>query len=185
MSDGPTLIGEYVTLRAISIEEDTNKWFEAMLEPDMHVWTGNRIPNDITDVIELLMLYKNHEDIISWSIVSNKDHDMVGTYWIVKPVHQDGKLIIADEAQRIAKHYWRNGYTKEARKLVYEYAFHQLEVDEIHAHAWKENVSSCRSMESAGFRLIDKSERLFNKYDKIFEECHYVLQKQEWIKSSK
>jgi RimJ/RimL family protein N-acetyltransferase len=88
--------------------------------------------------------------------------------------------VIHDEAQRFAKRCWRKGHAKEARRLIYEYAFDVLGVDEIHAHAWARNVGSCRSMEHAGHRLVDTQLRLFAKRNKLFCERHYAITKEIW-----
>ena len=71
-------------------------------------------------------------------------------------------------------------YTKEARKLVYDFAFNQLGVDEIHAQAWEKNENSCKSMERVGFKLVRQEERLFEKYGRFFQENHYCLTKETW-----
>ena len=181
----PILTGDNVILREIKTKIDSIIWYEVMKDSQMHTWTGNSVPSNISEIIELLTLYKNHEELIAWSVIDKKNEKMIGTYWITKPILDRGKLIIHDEAQRIARNYWRSGYTKEARKLVYNFAFNELNVDEIHAHAFSENINSCKSMENIGFKLINSYERLFQKYNKIFKVNHYVLLKDKWLEIKK
>ncbi len=84
------------------------------------------------------------------------------------------------DAQRIAKPFWRTGRTMAARRLVYRYAFEDLAVEEIHASAWDHNVNSCRSMERAGFELVDVAARFNPKYGEDLNERHYVLTRERW-----
>jgi hypothetical protein len=115
--EAPILIGNKVTLRTIVPEQHNDQFFEIFLEPEMHLWTGNKIPNSKDDTYEELKKYHDLDFLISWAIIINDTQEFIGTYWIVPEVFE-GKKIISAEAQRIAKKYWRCGYTKEARKPV-------------------------------------------------------------------
>ena len=85
------------------------------------------------------------------------------------------------EAQRIARKFWRTGVNREARNLIYNYLFLTLDVDEIRAQAWDNNINSCRSMEQIGFKLENQVKRLFPKYNELFLENHYVLFREDWF----
>ena len=178
----PIMEGERILLREIIPNKDAEVWYEVMKDPDMHLWTGNTLPKNKEDVEELLQSYKDNENIIAWAVIDKKENHIIGTYWIWKPFLENNKRIIQAEAQRISRGYWRKGYTTEARKLVYKYAFEELQVDEIHAGAWANNMNSCRSMERFGFIVLEKAEKYFSKYNKVFVENHYVLYKTAWRK---
>lgn len=154
-----------------------------MQEPDMHRWTGNRVPDDIDEVRELLAGYNVHPDIMAWCIRDGQSGSMIGTYWLAVPYTSEGKRISV-EAQRIAKPFWRTGRTIAARRLVHGYAFEDLAVEEIHASAWEQNVNSCRSMERAGFALVDVTPRFNPEYGKELNERHYVLTRDRWHRLS-
>lgn len=176
-----SLKGELVTLHPIDIERDAPEWFEAMKEPDMHTWTGNKIPQDVQEVRDVVLTtYATHPDIFAWCIRESRTDKMVGIYWIGVPFMSDERRLITFDAQRIAKPYWRKGYTKEARSLVYHHAFTDLGVDEIRAAAWEANTNSCLSMESAGFELVRSYPRFNPKYDSAFTERGYVLRRDKW-----
>lgn len=180
MEGVPFMESERILLREIIPDQDTDEWYEVMKDPDMHLWTGNTVPENKEDIRELLQNYKDNGNIIAWAVIDKKRNQIIGTYWIWKPLDENNKRIIQTEAQRISKKYWRKGYTIEARKLIYKYAFEELKIDEIHAGAWADNINSCRSMESVGFILLEQAERLFSKYNKNLIENHYVLYKTTW-----
>lgn len=176
----PVLEGERVLLRPLQPEQDGAIWFKAMQEPLMHGWTGNTVPENIEEVVALLESYKTHKELIAWAVVEKPCGQMIGTYWIWIPVLMGGQWVIQAEAQRIARPYWRSGYTGEARRLVYEFAFNHLQADEIHAAAWEDNRNSCLSMEKAGYVLLESYAKLNPKYDQELTENHYVLTKEAW-----
>lgn len=168
-----------VTLRPIDVKRDAPQWYTAMQEPDMHRWTGNRVPDSIEEIRQLLSGYNAHPDIMAWCIQDNLLGSMIGTYWLAVPYLWEGKRITV-EAQRIAKPYWRTGRTMAARRLVYDYAFDDLAVEEIHASAWAGNINSCRSMEAAGFELVEVKSRFHAKDRQTLDERHYVLTRVQW-----
>lgn len=178
----PVLEGNIVCLRSVEPEKDYKQWYEVMKDPDMHHWTGNVTPKDNNEIKDLLHTYKNLKDIMAWAIVMKQSKEMIGTYWISMPImNENKKLIVTSEAQRIARKYWRTGVNREARNLIYNYIFLTLDVDEVHAQAWDNNINSCRSMEQIGFKLEKQVKRLFLKYNELFLENHYVLLKKDWL----
>lgn len=178
--DAPILKGKSITLRNIKPEIDNLSFYKMFLDPDMHLWTGNVIPNNELETFELLCRYRDLDGLISWSIIKTNTQEFIGTYWIA-PYELEGKWIITAEAQRIGKQYWRGGYTKEARNLIYEFAFFKLDMEEIHGIAWKNNINSCKSMESMGFELFKSDKKLFSKRNQELIENHYILTKKKWI----
>lgn len=94
----PTLKGKLVTLRPISPENDCIPFYNIMLEPEMHVWTGNTVPKNIDEIKQLLQHYAQFEGVIAWAVVRNDTEEMIGTYWIAVPTNVGGKNIISAEA---------------------------------------------------------------------------------------
>ncbi|WP_312097239.1 GNAT family protein [Niallia sp.] len=178
--EAPTIKGKRITLRNIKPDIDNRSFYKMFLEPDMHLWTGNDIPNNELETFELLCRYRDLDGLISWSIIKTNTQEFIGTYWIA-PYELEEKRIITAEAQRIGKQYWRSGYTKEARNLIYDFAFFDLDIEEIHAVAWKDNINSCKSMESIGFELVKYDKKLFSKRNQELIENHYILTKKNWI----
>lgn len=119
----PVLKGNRVTLRPIDLKKDSFNWYKIMKDPQMHLWTGNKVLSTINEAEDLLQKYKDNDEVLSWSIIRNENNEMIGTYWIAIPFRSEHKVIITVEAQRVAREFWRKGYTFEARKLIYKYVF--------------------------------------------------------------
>ena len=172
-----TLSNHCLTLCAIDVERDAPEWYIAMQEPDMHVWKGNRVPDDIDEVRELLLGYNSHPDIMVWCVRDGQSGSIVGTYWLAVPFTSEGNRISVD-AQRMAKPLWRTGRTRVARRLVYRYAFEDLAIDAINASAWEGNVNSCQSMEATEFELVEVTSRFNAKCGQKLNEL--TLTREQW-----
>jgi len=60
-------------------------------------------------------------------------------------------IIVIGEGNRISKPFWRKGHNREARMLLFPYAFETLQADIYETGAWSENENSIRSIEAHGF----------------------------------
>jgi [ribosomal protein S5]-alanine N-acetyltransferase len=184
MKNVPNLISDKVMMREINVPMDAPEWYKLMKDPEMHLWMGNKVPENVKETWDTLEKYKNIPQIMAWSITNKETGKIIGTYWIWKPIlQQDGTLIIPSEVERIAKHCWRKGYMKAARRLVYDYCFNVLHVDEIHAQVWKDNINSIKSLEHAGHVCYKEEEKMIEIYHSLHIECHYKLTKENWLKS--
>ncbi len=56
---------------------------------------------------------------------------------------------------------------KEARELIYNYVFNMLKVDILVADVWEGNVNSIKSLEHAGYKLVDVKRENFKKYNRM------------------
>ena len=72
-----TLRDAALILRPIDFELDAPEWCLAMQEPDMHMWTGNRVPSDIDEVRQLLLGYITNPDIIVYAALKSPKVDVV------------------------------------------------------------------------------------------------------------
>lgn len=180
----PTLVSKKVLLRELNEDKDTPQLYIILKNPEIHKWLGTEIPKNVQEVRKSIKNYCNSSDLYSWAITDINNDKTIGIYYLWKPVVQiDGTKIIPAESQRLAKHCWRKGYMKESRKLVYRFAFDILEVDEIHAQVWKNNINSIKSMEHSGYKKYKEVEKTILKYRKNYIECHYRLNKTDFMKS--
>src|SRR6056297_1834851 len=181
----PTFFSRKVLLRELDADKDTPQLYIIIKKPEIHEWLGTEIPKNVNEVRQSIEKYCKSSDLYSWAIVDINTRKTIGFYYLWNPVQQiDGTMIIPAESQRLAKHCWRKGYMKEARKLIYNFAFNELKVEEIHAQVWKNNVNSIKSMEYCGFQKYKEVEKRILKYEKKYVECHYRLKKEFFLKSN-
>lgn len=179
MAKIPTLEGNMICLRPMEIEKDKYHYYNVSLDEKMHKWTGNTVPKTIDEVEELLKIYEKVFHV--WMMEEKASNKVIGMMRLSFPEEHNGKLIAGD-SQRLHSDYWRKGHMKEARKLMYHYAFDILGVDMLLADALKDNMNSCKSLESVGYELYDTKEEFFKKHGKSLMKYYYKLTKERWLK---
>ncbi|MBM7662957.1 RimJ/RimL family protein N-acetyltransferase [Bacillus mesophilus] len=173
----PVLVGELVRLRPIN-DADHLSWFEVEQDESMHKWVGNAVPTSLDEVKHALYeLYPQH--FMLWMIEEKTSGKVIGMMRISHP-EQRGNQLVAGDSQRLHSDYWRKGYMRESRKLIYDYVFNTLKIDVLYADVWEGNVNSIKSLVSAGYKLIDCRKEYFKKYNKTQNKLYYELREATW-----
>ena len=172
------LKGKLVTLEPLCILKHAKGYYEVSLDENIHRYTGNSVPTNISDIEKLLNLYEKY--FINWMIISNDTKNVIGIIRLGKPELENG-IIIAGESQFIASKYWRKGHMKEAKRLFYQYVFQELSVDVLFADVWEGNVNSMKSLESYGYKLIETRQEIFLKTGKLTNKYIYALTKNDYF----
>lgn len=174
----PNLIGELVILRPINFMTDYIVWYEVEQDEYMHEWVGNSVPTTYDEVKQYLNeLLPKH--FMVWMIEEKKTGKVIGMMRISHPEYL-GRQLIAGDSQRLHSNYWRKGFMKESRQLIYDYVFNTLNVDVLYADVWEGNNNSIKSLESAGYKLIDIKREYFKKYNRMQNKLYYELQSRYW-----
>lgn len=178
MIEIPVLEGNIIRLRPMEIEKDKYSYYKVSQDEKMHEWTGNTVPKTVEEIEKLLNIY--NDVLYVWMIEEKSSNEVIGMMRLSFPEKRDGKLIAGD-SQRLHSSYWRKGHMKEARKLMYNYAFNELCIEELIADAFADNINSCKSLESVGYELFDTSEGFFKKKGKMLKTNYYRLTKEKWL----
>lgn len=177
--DVPTLVGKFVRLRPLNYEYDHKAWFEVEQDENIHLWVENTSPKSQDDVKEYLYkLYPKY--FLIWMIEEKVSGDVIGMMRISHPQSLEEQLVAGD-SQRLHSSYWRKGYMKESRKLIYNYVFKHLKVDVLFADVWEGNISSSKSLETAGYKLVEVKKEYFKKYKRIQNKLYYQLEARVWL----
>lgn len=173
---------ENVKLLPIDPERDHRELFVLFQDERMHRYTGNTVPVCLAETKQMLASYVNNPSIWAWAIYDIRLQKLIGTYWLALPVEQEGERIITADAQRIGVPYWRKGYARTCRDMLYGFAFGELNVDAIYAQAWEENTASCGAMTAYGFRLEN---RIWDAHPKSGREMYantYKLSREDFFR---
>lgn len=173
------LRGEIITLEPLDIDKHAKEYFKVSQDENIHKYVGNTVPKNLEEVVELLKLYEIY--FINWMIISNDTRELIGIMRLGKPTKDEG-LIVSGESQRLHSNYWRKGHMKEAKKLLYRYAFDNLGIDILYADVWEGNINSIKSLEASGYKLIEIQTDTFNKTGEIKEKYIYSLKKEDYLK---
>jgi RimJ/RimL family protein N-acetyltransferase len=182
MRSVPTIVGKMVRLRPLNYENDHIAWFNLEQDPNIHIWVGNTVPKSHADVKKYLFeLYPKH--FLIWMMEEKASGNVIGMMRISHPEYIGGQLVAGD-SQRLHSAYWRKGFMKESRTLIYNYVFSELKVDVLYADVWEGNISSIKSLEAAGYRLVDVKQEYFKKYDRLQNKLYYQLEARTWNKGN-
>ena len=158
-----TMIGQLVTLEPLEINKHAKGYFTVSQEEIIHRYTGNRVPTTVEEVVVLLKKYE--EFFLNWMIISNVSQEVIGILRLGKPTLEDG-MLVAGESEFLSSRYWRKGHMREARQLFYQYVFDVLSVEILYADVWEGNINSIKSLESAGYQLMETTDGIFTKTGK-------------------
>lgn len=177
MLELPDLNGDLVVLSQLNIERDLIGYFNVSQDEKNHLWVGNSVPKNMDEIEELLNVYLN--SMYVWTIFNKQNLEIIGLMRLSFPEVCNGKITSGD-SQRLHSSYWRKGYMKESRKLVYEYAYSVLKIDTLYADVWEGNINSLESLKSVGYKIFDKEEEYFNKQNKTIIKHYLKLDLKEW-----
>jgi len=163
------LIGEKCYLSPISIEdaEQYAEWLN-----DLEVSTNLLVANQqitLQKEIEILTeMSKNQSQI--FGIIDLKSDKLIGNCSLFKINHRNRKaefgIFIGD------KKFWNKGYGTEAAKLILDYGFNILNLNNIMLEVFSYNKRAIKSYEKVGFKTIGKRRETLiigsKKYDEIF-----------------
>lgn len=108
---------------------------------------------------------------IRWGILYGEQ--LVGTCGLHN-IREVDDLIIADIGYDLAVNYWGQGIVSEVVPTVIQYAFEKLDIQEIHACIYPENIKSVKSIQRLGFKYRGVNELEEICKDRFTREDIYV-----------
>lgn len=172
-----TMKGQLVTLEPLDIAKHANGYFKVSQDENIHKYTGNTVPKDIDEIIELLKKYEKY--FYNWMIIANESLEVIGMIRLGKPEKENG-ILAAGESQFLMSNYWRKGHMKEVKKLFYRYVFDELSVDVLYADVWEGNINSIKSLESYGYKWIETKKERFSKTGRYVPKHIYSLSRNDY-----
>lgn len=174
----PVFEGSIVRLRPIQANVDAEAYLQYSSDPELHRWTGNSVLPSVEAAREELERLALDPSLSVWLIMDRITGRLAGRFFLC--MHQREGQRIVGEGNRIARCFWRKGHNREARRLMFHYAFETLHADLYETEVWEPNVNSVRSIEAHGFHLVGQEERFNPKYGKAFLVRHYAIPAAEW-----
>lgn len=129
----------------------------------------NRKTRNISDAkkfIEELHEYIETNQSISWGITLKTEPKIIGTICLWNFARDN---TIAEVGYDLDPEFQKKGIMDEALKVIIEYAFKELKLDQVEAFTHFENENSKRLLEKNGFRFNKNRKDLENSSNVIFE----------------
>lgn len=114
-------------------------------------YTGNKPMKDVVEAREVLqehILPQYEAGIGRWAVMLKSNNEFLGWCGLKK---QNGQI---DLGYRFFMKHWGQGYATESAKAVLAYAFKNLFLDEVIAHAAIANTSSLNVLEKIGMHRV-------------------------------
>jgi len=178
----PVLVGEIATLRPIDPQAHAASYYDYNLDPEMHLWTGNRVLGSPHEARKELARLCALDEFTMWAIVDNATGAMIGRFFVCLE-ERDGKTV-AGEGVRIAKPFWRKGHNREARHLALQYVFDVLHADCMETECWTENTNCRLSLLASGFTQTAEVTEFNPNYGREMAKSVFVLTRRTWEKAS-
>lgn len=170
----PVLKGNLIQLVPLDIDAHAVGYYNLSQDEKMHLWTGNNIPSSVENVKKLLTIYQSV--MYNWVIINIETSKLIGIMRISFPKDANG-VLSAGDSQFLHSDFWRKGYMKEARRLVYDYVFNTLHVDRLIADVRQGNTNSIKSLQSVGYRLYNSEPFYCEKYNRTETLLYFELKK--------
>ena len=161
------LEGENIKLRALE-PEDLDLFYQ--WENDSTIWKISQTYTPFSKHILSRYLENAHQDIFTAKqlrLMIEKDGVSIGTIELFdfEPIHMRAGLgiWIVQESDR------RKGYAKEALRLMIEYAFFKLQLNQLYCNISASNQPSINLFSSLDFMLIGAKKK-WNKYPNGWED---------------
>jgi len=136
---------------------------EDMLElhsdPEVHQYLGNKTINsleEIKKIIDFLKQQYGKYKVGRWAMIDKNSYEFIGwtgIEYVTKEIN--GHKNFYDLGYRLKKQYWGKGYATESAIASIEYAFNQLQANQVYAMADCKNKGSNNILTKVGMRFIE------------------------------
>jgi len=174
----PTLQASLILMRPIAADADAQAYYEYALDPELHRWTGNNVLPSVEAAYGELVRLAGDSYLSVWLIVDRASATLAGRFILC--LEQRGEERVVGEGNRIARRFWRCGHNREARSLMFRYAFEVLRADRYETQTWENNVNSVRSIEAHGFHFVRAERHYSPKHAQTMTLRHYARSAADW-----
>jgi diamine N-acetyltransferase len=139
-----------IAIRPLKISDASISW---KWRNDPHIWklTGRKWNNKVTKQmeeqwLEMVLLNKNEK---RFAICVNKNKKYVGNVQLtdIKNSKAQFHIFIGE------KSYWGKGIATKATKLILDYGFDMLKLNEVYLYVKKDNLAAINAYKKCGFTI--------------------------------
>ena len=173
------LKGNRVYLRPPT-KDDIPLFLRWMNDEEVTQYLGSYLPLVEADEIEFLeRLHKNKNENIVFVIVDAKNHKAIGTMGVHGINWKDRRGITG--AVIGEKAYWGKGYGSEAKMLLLNYLFNELNLYKVCSLVIAFNKRSQAYSEKCGYKVEGVLKRHLFKNGRYCDEIHMAVFKKDWL----
>ena len=181
-NDNGILSGEKFFLKPFTIKDIQKEYIEWLNDTKVNQYLEIRFQKQTLETAKsYINTFQNRKDKFLWGIYCLNDMGLIGTTSLYNLNNYHGlintSILIGN------KKYWGTSATIEAKSLIINYAFYQLNVRKVLASTYSVNISMNFTLKKLGFKLEGKlvQNRLLEN-GKYCDEFKWGLLKNEWKK---
>jgi [ribosomal protein S5]-alanine N-acetyltransferase len=141
-------------------KSDAKELFEMDKNPNVHTYLWQKPVENIEEVyayIEMVQKQYDERGIGRFSTILKETGELIGWTGIkfVNDHVENGNTNFYDYGYRLNEKFWNKGYASEASVAWLNYAFNQMNINEIHAYTHAENGASNHVLQKVGFNFME------------------------------
>lgn len=176
---------ERLILRELQLS-DAQGMFELDSDPAVHKYLGNKPVNNIEECIKTIELVRKQyqeNGVGRFAMLEKATGNFMGwtgIKFITEPINNHVNFY--EVGYRIIQKYWGNGYATESTKASLDFAFNQLNANEVYGITNVENLKSVRVLEKCGLKIIGNF--TWTEWNKLY--CNWLkISREEWDEKKK
>ena len=139
---------------------DAQALFEMDSNPNVHKYLWQKPTLDIDESIQIIeMLHKQYKEngIGRFATILKETGEFIGWTGIkfVNDHIENGNTNFFDYGYRLNEKHWNKRYASEATKIWLDYAFNEMNINEMNAYTHSENGASNHILSKSGFQFIE------------------------------
>jgi len=171
-----------VTLRPV-LKEDIEQFTLWMNDPEITQYLLRTNPVSLLEEHDWFERISRPTNSYTLAIVENEGGKLIGSMGINTVDHKHGTAVtgamIGDE------NYRSKGYGTEAKMLLLEYAFHELNLRKIYSYVIEYNGRSCRYSEKCGYTEEARLPKHYYKKGQYWDQIILAVYRENWEKIAK
>ncbi len=172
--------------------EDALHLYEMNNNPDVIKYTGDSAFKNLKEAQDFISEYirlrtikttkdSSKESLARYAVIRKEDNAFLG--WCGLKLHKDKGAV--DIGFRFYKQYWKQGYATESARACIAYAFSNLQLPFIIAHAHVDNLQSRKVLEKCNMKNIrqidyDDQPSILYRLDNSDYSLREILAKDTW-----
>jgi [ribosomal protein S5]-alanine N-acetyltransferase len=175
----PVLMGRHVLLREPT-RQDAWRLFEYASDPQVTRYLAFDTPRAVEDILGFISeceRWRQQDREYVFVIGDRVTDEALG---VIGLRHIDRQLGTAQVGTWVRRASWGTGVNREAKSLLFEFAFGTLGLNRIEARIATENERSRRAFEGLGARREGTLRESFRKKDVVLDQELYAILSSEW-----
>lgn len=150
--------GKRIYLRTLTAKDASNRYYSWINDREINKYLESK-KTTIADLHKYIKIRFNDPNSLFFGIfLKNKDIHIGNVK--LEPIDFNVKkatlgILIGD------KNYWNKGFATEALKILKDFAFNKLNLDEINLGVNKENIGAVKAYEKSGFYVDEEDKNIY------------------------